>query len=65
VGILSFILLCVLVVSWAGEVNPIEVMKNEPPKPLREFFGEAFQDQRGGRLMTAKCKRPTCASEKI
>ena len=64
-GILSFILLGVLVVSWAGEANPIEVMKNEPPNPLREFFGEAFQGQRGGRLMTAKCKRPTCASEKI
>ena len=64
-GILSFILLGVLVVSWAGEANPIEVMNNEPLNPLRELFGEAFQDQRGGRLMAAKCKRPTCASEKI
>jgi hypothetical protein len=65
VGILSFILLGFLVVSWVGEANPIEVMKNESPKPLRDFFGNAFQGQRGGRLMTVKCKSPTCATEKI
>jgi hypothetical protein len=64
VGILSFILLGLLVVSWAGEAYPIEVMKNESPNPLRVFFGNAFQGQRGGILMTAKCKSPTCATEK-
>ena len=39
--ILSFILLGFLAVSWADEASPIAVKKNESPKPLREFFGEA------------------------
>jgi len=41
VRILSFILLGFLAVSWADEASPIAVKKNESPKPLREFFGEA------------------------
>jgi hypothetical protein len=53
------------VVSWAGEANLIKVMKNESPNPLRDFFGDAFQGQRGGILMTAKCKSPTCVTEEI
>jgi hypothetical protein len=65
VEILSFILLGLLVVSWAGEANILEVMKNESPNPLRDFFREAFQGLRGGILVTAKCKRPTCVAEKI
>ena len=39
--ILSFVLLCFLAVSWADEISPTEMKKNESPKPLREFFGEA------------------------
>jgi hypothetical protein len=41
VRILSFVLLGFLAVSWADEASPIAVKKNESPKPLREFFGEA------------------------
>ena len=39
--VLSFILLSCLAVSWADEISPTEMKKNESPKPLREFFGEA------------------------
>ena len=39
--ILSFVLLGFLAISWADEASPIAVKKNESPKPLREFFGEA------------------------
>jgi hypothetical protein len=41
VRILSFVLLGFLAVSWADEISPTEMKKNESPKPLREFFGEA------------------------
>ena len=39
--VLFFILLGFLAVSWADEATPIEMNKNDSPKPLREFFGEA------------------------
>ncbi len=39
--VLFFILLGWLAVSWADEISPTEMKKNESPKPLREFFGEA------------------------
>ena len=39
--ILSFVLLGFLAVSWADEISPTEMKKNESPKALREFFGEA------------------------
>ena len=39
--VLSFILLSCLAVSWADEISPTEMKKNESPKALREFFGEA------------------------
>ncbi len=39
--VLFFILLGCLAVSWADEISPTEMKKNESPKPLREFFGEA------------------------
>jgi hypothetical protein len=41
VRVLFFILLGWLAVSWADEISPTEMKKNESPKPLREFFGEA------------------------
>ncbi len=36
-----FILLGCLAVSWADGDSSTEMEKNESPKPLREFFGEA------------------------
>ena len=39
--VLFFILLSCLAVSWADEISPTEMKKNESLKPLREFFGEA------------------------
>ena len=39
--ILSFVLFGFLAVSWADEISPTEMKKNESLKPLREFFGEA------------------------
>lgn len=39
--VLFFLLLGFLVVSHAEEGSPIEMIKDESPKPLREFFGEA------------------------
>ena len=36
-----FLLLGFLAFSWADETNPPQVKRNESPKSLREFFGEA------------------------